>query len=188
MGKRPASYNSAPDTHVNELHTWLLHHKCLYKLHAQRYHRSMTYAYVLLPAASTTCSDVCKWACAVSRRRRYFRFSSKSRHKSGKLHALTTALTTVPSRQLLKRMEVTYVYTKKRAEFGRQCNFSDKPAEIGADLIPEPQQRVHFIDRNPCDLALQCSFEFSEHEVSAGSSCSMIVTNEVRCVLCFLIV
>ena len=74
-------------------------------------------------------------------------------------------------------MEVTYVYTKKRAEFGRQCNFSDKPAEVVADVIPEPQERVDFIDRNPCDLALQCSFEFSEHEVS--SRCSMAGPTDV---------
>lgn len=80
-------------------------------------------------------------------------------------------------------MEVTYVYTKKRAEFGRQCNFSDKPAEVLADLIPEPQERVDFIDRNPCDLALQCSFEFSEHEVSASSRCSMVDPTDVMCVV-----
>lgn len=97
-------------------------------------------------------------------------------------HALTTALTTV-QRGSCSRMEVTYVYTKKRAEFGRQCNFSDRPAEVGADLTPEPQEREDFIDRNPCDLALQCSFEFSEHEVSAGSSCRTGDPDGVRFVL-----
>jgi dynein intermediate chain 2 len=63
-------------------------------------------------------------------------------------------------------MEITYVYTKKRSEFGRQCNFTDRPAELLADIIPENNLRKQFIDRNPCDLALQCSNDYSEHEVN----------------------
>ena len=64
------------------------------------------------------------------------------------------------------KMEITYVYTKKRADFGRQCNFTDRPAEVLADILPEKDLRKEFIDRNPCDLALQCSNDFSEHEVN----------------------
>ena len=62
-------------------------------------------------------------------------------------------------------MEITHVYTKKRSEFGRQCIFSDRNAEVVADIPPIPQLRDDFIDRNPCDLALQCSSDYSEHEV-----------------------
>ncbi|CBY20811.1 unnamed protein product [Oikopleura dioica] len=34
-------------------------------------------------------------------------------------------------------MEVQYVYTKKRAEFGRHANFSDRPAESHVDIAPD---------------------------------------------------
>lgn len=62
-------------------------------------------------------------------------------------------------------MEIVYVYTKKRAEFGRQCNFSDRPAELHVDIIPDPTQAENFIERNPVDIGLQCVQEMSEHEV-----------------------
>uniref|UniRef100_A0A4W4GBE0 Dynein, axonemal, intermediate chain 2b n=2 Tax=Electrophorus electricus TaxID=8005 RepID=A0A4W4GBE0_ELEEL len=63
-------------------------------------------------------------------------------------------------------MEIVYVYTKKRSEFGRQCNFSDKPAELHVDILPDPSLTDNFIDRDPCDVAIQCTQEMSEHEVN----------------------
>ncbi|XP_069511224.1 dynein axonemal intermediate chain 2 isoform X2 [Ambystoma mexicanum] len=63
-------------------------------------------------------------------------------------------------------MEIVYIYIKKRSEFGRQCNFSDRPAELHVDILPDPSQAANFIDRNPCDIAIQCSFDMSEHEVN----------------------
>jgi len=63
-------------------------------------------------------------------------------------------------------MEIVYVYTKKRSEFGRQCNFSDRPAELHVDVVPDPSLSTDFIERNPCDTAIQCAQEMSEHEVS----------------------
>ncbi|XP_066560553.1 dynein axonemal intermediate chain 2 isoform X2 [Amia ocellicauda] len=63
-------------------------------------------------------------------------------------------------------MEIVYVYTKKRSEFGRQCNFSDRPAELHVDILPDPTQAVNFIERNPCDTPTQCIQEMSEHEVN----------------------
>ena len=62
-------------------------------------------------------------------------------------------------------MEIVYVYTKKRSEFGRQCNFSDRPAELHVNITPEPHITADFIERDPCDTAIQCAQEMSEHEV-----------------------
>ncbi|KAJ8390760.1 hypothetical protein AAFF_G00101400 [Aldrovandia affinis] len=63
-------------------------------------------------------------------------------------------------------MEIVYVYTKRRSEFGRQCNFSDRPAELHVDILPDPSLAANFIERDPCDVPLQCSQEMSEHEVN----------------------
>lgn len=62
-------------------------------------------------------------------------------------------------------MEIVYVYTKKRAEFGRQCNFSDRQAELHVDIVPDPSLAENFIERNPVDTGIQCVQEMSEHEV-----------------------
>lgn len=62
-------------------------------------------------------------------------------------------------------MEIQYVYTKKRSEFGRQCNFSDRPAELHVDIAPNPSIAQEYIERNPVDIGLQCVQEMSEHEV-----------------------
>ncbi|XP_064614684.1 dynein intermediate chain 3, ciliary-like [Liolophura sinensis] len=63
-------------------------------------------------------------------------------------------------------MEIVYVYTKKRSEFGRQCNFSDRQAELHVDIIPDPSLAENFIVRNPVDTGIQCVQEMSEHEVN----------------------
>ncbi|KAJ8246276.1 hypothetical protein GJAV_G00265790 [Gymnothorax javanicus] len=63
-------------------------------------------------------------------------------------------------------MEIVYVYTKKRREFGRQCNFSDRPAELHVDILPDPSLAANFIERDPCDVPVQCAQEMSEHEVN----------------------
>uniref|UniRef100_A0A3B1IM08 Dynein, axonemal, intermediate chain 2b n=1 Tax=Astyanax mexicanus TaxID=7994 RepID=A0A3B1IM08_ASTMX len=67
-------------------------------------------------------------------------------------------------------MEIVYVYVKKRSEFGRQCNFSDRPAELHVDILPDPSLAANFIDRDPCDVPIQCTQEMSEHEVSLLST------------------
>ena len=66
-------------------------------------------------------------------------------------------------------MEIVYVYTKKRSEFGRQCNFSDRPAELHVDIVPDPSLGDDFIERNPVDQMIQCVQEMSEHEVRTTS-------------------
>lgn len=62
-------------------------------------------------------------------------------------------------------MEIVYVYTKKRSEFGRQCNFADRPAELHCDIAPDASIAANFMKRNPVDVGLQCTEEMSEHEV-----------------------
>ncbi|XP_046709967.1 dynein axonemal intermediate chain 2 [Silurus meridionalis] len=64
-------------------------------------------------------------------------------------------------------MEVTYAYTRKRSDFGRQCNFSDRPAELHVDILPDPALAADFIAQDPCDVAIQNTQEMSEHEVNS---------------------
>ncbi|XP_065826418.1 dynein axonemal intermediate chain 2-like isoform X2 [Oscarella lobularis] len=63
-------------------------------------------------------------------------------------------------------MEIVYVYTKKRSEFGRQCNFQDRQAEIHTDIGPDESIAAQFINRDPCHAAIQNAPEMSEHEVN----------------------
>jgi dynein intermediate chain 2, axonemal len=63
-------------------------------------------------------------------------------------------------------MDIVYVYTKKRAEFGRQCNFTDQPAKLQVDIPPDPSLAQNFIERNPVDRGIQCVQEMSEHDVN----------------------
>jgi hypothetical protein len=62
-------------------------------------------------------------------------------------------------------MEIVYVYVKKRSEFGKQCNFSDRHAELNIDISPNPELAAQFVERNPVDTGIQCSTSMSEHEV-----------------------
>jgi len=62
-------------------------------------------------------------------------------------------------------MEIVYVYTKKRAEFGRQCAFNDRPAELHCDIVPDSNLAANFIVRSPIDRGLQSVQEMSEHQV-----------------------
>ena len=78
-------------------------------------------------------------------------------------------------------MEIVYVYTKKRAEFGRQCNFTDRPAELHVDIVPDASLSENFIERNPVDTGVQCVQEMSEHEVGRFS-----LANYFLCQLIFI--
>ena len=87
-------------------------------------------------------------------------------------------------------MEIVYVYTKKRSEFGRQCNFTDRPAELHCDIVPDPNLSANFIERNPVDMGVQCTQEMSEHDVSSNSwsdsNCFLAHTNVVILVMSFV--
>lgn len=71
-------------------------------------------------------------------------------------------------------MEIVYVYTKKRAEFGKQCNFSDRPAELHVDILPDPSLLENFIERDPVDSGIQCVQMMSEHEVNFDTTRSFV--------------
>ncbi|KAH9281265.1 Dynein intermediate chain 3, ciliary [Echinococcus granulosus] len=72
-------------------------------------------------------------------------------------------------------MNIRYVYTRKRADFGKQCNFSDRASEIHADIPPNPELAEKFILRNPVSRGIQHASEMSEHEVNTER-----VLSEVR--------
>ncbi|NXG29288.1 DNAI2 protein, partial [Dromaius novaehollandiae] len=63
-------------------------------------------------------------------------------------------------------MEIVYVYTKKRSDFGRPCNFSDRAAEVMVDIPPDPAAADAFVARNPVDAHVQHASDMSEHEVN----------------------
>uniref|UniRef100_A0A8C4T7K8 Dynein intermediate chain 2, axonemal-like n=1 Tax=Erpetoichthys calabaricus TaxID=27687 RepID=A0A8C4T7K8_ERPCA len=63
-------------------------------------------------------------------------------------------------------MEITYVYTKKRSEFGSQCNFTDRPVELLVDILPDPTVAASFIQRDLCNMPVQCVQQMSEHEIN----------------------
>uniref|UniRef100_A0A0V0J856 Dynein intermediate chain 3, ciliary n=1 Tax=Schistocephalus solidus TaxID=70667 RepID=A0A0V0J856_SCHSO len=63
-------------------------------------------------------------------------------------------------------MEIQYIYTKKRSEFGRQCNFADRAAELHIDIPRDDKLAENFISKDPVDRAIQCAKEMSEHEIN----------------------
>ncbi|XP_034017289.1 dynein intermediate chain 2, axonemal [Thalassophryne amazonica] len=63
-------------------------------------------------------------------------------------------------------MEIVHVYSKLRADFGRPCVFSDRPAELLVDLAPDPDLSKEFVQRSPRDVALQSCPDMSEHQVN----------------------
>ena len=63
-------------------------------------------------------------------------------------------------------MEIVYVYTKKRAEFGRQPLLSDSAAQLHINIEPDESLRDDFIEKDPVDMAVQYAPEMTEHEVS----------------------
>uniref|UniRef100_A0A3B4ZGP5 Dynein axonemal intermediate chain 2 n=1 Tax=Stegastes partitus TaxID=144197 RepID=A0A3B4ZGP5_9TELE len=63
-------------------------------------------------------------------------------------------------------MEIVYVYTKNREEFGRQCLLSDRPVELLVDIPPDQNAASNFIQRRQRDQAVQTLREQSEHQVN----------------------
>lgn len=78
-------------------------------------------------------------------------------------------------------MEIVYVYTKKRSEFGRQPIFSDYPPELCADIKPDPSLKDDFIYKDPVDVAIQYTSEMSEHEVEK----EILMHMKLKCVSLF---
>lgn len=73
-------------------------------------------------------------------------------------------------------MDIQYVYTKKRSEFGRQVHFTDRAVEIIADIQPNPDLIQDFIARNPVETGVQNVREFSEHWVRRISPMSVLMS------------
>ncbi|NXI41695.1 DNAI2 protein, partial [Galbula dea] len=63
-------------------------------------------------------------------------------------------------------MDIVYAYTRKRRDFGRPCNFSDRPAEVTVDIPPDPSMASAFVRRNPVDSYVQHTSDMSLHEVN----------------------
>uniref|UniRef100_A0A8D2PGB0 DNAI2 protein n=1 Tax=Zosterops lateralis melanops TaxID=1220523 RepID=A0A8D2PGB0_ZOSLA len=63
-------------------------------------------------------------------------------------------------------MDIRWEYVRKRSEFGRPCNFSDFPAEVTADIPPDPSLADDFIPQDPVDFAVQEGPLMSLHEVN----------------------
>uniref|UniRef100_A0A672FML7 Uncharacterized protein n=1 Tax=Salarias fasciatus TaxID=181472 RepID=A0A672FML7_SALFA len=63
-------------------------------------------------------------------------------------------------------MEVVHVYTRLRRELGRHCLFSDRNAELLADVPPEPDRGLRFLQRGRRDQGPQACRGMSEHQVN----------------------
>ncbi|NXY87887.1 DNAI2 protein, partial [Alcedo cyanopectus] len=63
-------------------------------------------------------------------------------------------------------MEIVYVYTRKRSEFGRPCNFSDWPTQVTVDIPPDPSLASDFVLKNPVNSSVQHTSDMAEHEVN----------------------
>lgn len=62
-------------------------------------------------------------------------------------------------------MEITYVYTKFRREFGRPGLFSDRAETVMVDIQPNPNLISNFVVKTPRDQASQACMDMSEHPV-----------------------
>ena len=63
-------------------------------------------------------------------------------------------------------MRSTYVYVKKRSEFGKQCIFNIEDPKIDELVLPDPKLFESYIVQNPCHKGVQVSKQFALHEVS----------------------
>ncbi|PNF32875.1 Dynein intermediate chain 3, ciliary [Cryptotermes secundus] len=63
-------------------------------------------------------------------------------------------------------MDVQYVYTKKRSEFGRPCFFVDEGPKLMENIMPNREFHNGYIFKNPVNRSTQCSSVLAEHEVN----------------------
>ena len=64
-------------------------------------------------------------------------------------------------------MEITTVYQKERADFGRATHsFADTEVVILDEFLPEEGKRSEYIERNPTVLDIQAIADLSAVEVS----------------------
>lgn len=65
------------------------------------------------------------------------------------------------------KTEITYEYTRRRKEFGRQTLFEDHGPEICVSIPSNPAMYKQYILRNPVHAAVQNTGTFSEHWVNS---------------------
>ena len=63
-------------------------------------------------------------------------------------------------------MEVAYLYTKVRSEFGKQTNFSDQDARILHTIPQTDEFEDDYIPRNPVCTTVDTCPTYSEHETN----------------------
>ncbi|XP_069701576.1 dynein intermediate chain 3, ciliary [Periplaneta americana] len=63
-------------------------------------------------------------------------------------------------------MDIQYVYTKKRSEFGRQCLFADDGPKTMDNVLPNKEFFNEYIYKNPVNRSTQCSSILAEHELN----------------------
>lgn len=61
---------------------------------------------------------------------------------------------------------ITFSYTKKRSEFGKQCLFTDKGTELGECILPDKNISKNFVLRNPVHQYQQYGRFYADHEVN----------------------
>ncbi|CAH0546097.1 unnamed protein product [Brassicogethes aeneus] len=63
-------------------------------------------------------------------------------------------------------MDIQFSYQKKRAEFGRQCLFSDKGPDLIDNYPSNRQLGKQYILKDPFDRHQQCAPIFAEHDIN----------------------
>jgi len=63
-------------------------------------------------------------------------------------------------------MEVAYLYTKVRTEFGKHCQFKDVPAECLKEEAPDDEAMNDYVQRNPCTFTNDTCPHMSEHHAN----------------------
>ena len=75
-------------------------------------------------------------------------------------------------------------YAKKRKEFGRHPQFDDTVTKIVGSVMPNPNQKELYQQRDPNKLILDNIPQFSEHRVSAPLALpSSFFSNKIATVL-----
>lgn len=64
----------------------------------------------------------------------------------------------------MANVNMQYAYTRKRLQFGRQCNFTDYE-KIEADIKPHTGHMSNYNRVDPATQGTQCSKIYSVHEV-----------------------
>jgi dynein intermediate chain 2 len=63
-------------------------------------------------------------------------------------------------------MEVAYLYTRVRSDFGRHPNFKDGETTVLASVVPSDEYEKTYVERNPSITSVDTSPHMSEHEAN----------------------